>query len=186
GGHAEGDGCDAGAGGGGEGDGQADDEFLDPAGGDGAGGHDYPFWELLSRFGCMTRMQEMGGGSPEACSLSWQGFPAPAVQLLNRPSWSKRPWGKWPRGKAERPAVPGPDGQGRKSRRRRGLPDREGSQALWLLSLHGDVRHHGQARAMVCPVHQVLHVAGGALEDGFDPAVVQVAHPPGYPVLPGH
>ena len=35
---------------------------------------------------CITRMQEMGGGSPEACSLSWQGFPAPAVQPLNRPS----------------------------------------------------------------------------------------------------
>ena len=55
-----------------------------------------------------------------------------------------------------------------------------------MLGLHRDGCHHGQARAMPCPVHQVLHIAGGTLEDGFDPAVVQVAHPPGHTALPGH
>jgi uncharacterized protein YjbI with pentapeptide repeats len=39
---------------------------------------------------------------------------------------------------------------------------------------------------MPCPVQQVLHVLGGALEYRLDPAVVQVAHPPRHAALPGH
>ncbi len=32
----------------------------------------------------------------------------------------------------------------------------------------------------------MLHILGWPLEDRFDPAVAEVAHPPGHTALPGH
>ena len=66
------------------------------------------------------------------------------------------------------------------------LPDDEAVQALWRLGPHGHVRHQGQARAMPRPVQQAPHVLGRPFEDGLNPAIVAIAHPPGHTALPGH
>jgi hypothetical protein len=70
--------------------------------------------------------------------------------------------------------------------RRCSLPDLECAQSFWLLGLHDDVRHHGKARPMLCPVQQVLYVLAGPFEDGLHPAVVEVAHPPAHTMQHGH
>ena len=72
-------------------------------------------------------------------------------------------------------------------RRRRSpvLLDVEGGESLGLFGLDGDGFHDGQAWAGVRPVEQAADIFGWALEDRFDPAVGQVAHPAGDAVLLG-
>ena len=36
------------------------------------------------------------------------------------------------------------------------------------------------------PVQQAPHVLGRPFEDGLNPAIVAIAHPPGHTALPGH
>jgi len=45
--------------------------------------------------------------------------------------------------------------------------------------------HDGQAGTGVRPVEQAADIFGQALEDRFDPAVGQVAHPAGHAMLLG-
>ena len=66
------------------------------------------------------------------------------------------------------------------------LPDPEGAQPFRLLSLHDDVRDHGMAGPALCPVQQLLHILAGPFENGLDPAVLKVAHPPAHPMQDGH
>jgi len=66
------------------------------------------------------------------------------------------------------------------------LPDQECAESLWMLSLHSDVSHDGQVGTAACPVQEVVNVLGRPFEDGFDPAVGQVAHPPAHTVLKSH
>jgi len=65
------------------------------------------------------------------------------------------------------------------------LLDVEGGESFWGFGLDGDGLYHGQAGAVVRPVEQAADVLGEALEDRFDPAVGQVAHPAGHAVLLG-
>ena len=66
------------------------------------------------------------------------------------------------------------------------LSDMERAQSFWLLGLHDDVRHCGEARTVLRPVQQVLYVLAGPLEDGLHPAIVEVAHPPAHTMQHGH
>jgi predicted ester cyclase len=64
------------------------------------------------------------------------------------------------------------------------LPDLEGAQPFWLFGLHRDVCDNGQPRASLNPVQQMLNVLGRSLENCLDPAVGEVAHPPGHTMVP--
>ena len=55
-----------------------------------------------------------------------------------------------------------------------------------MLSLHSDVSHDGQVRAAARPVQEAVNVLGRPFEDGLNPAIVAIAHPPGHTALPGH
>jgi hypothetical protein len=55
-----------------------------------------------------------------------------------------------------------------------------------MLSLHHGVSHDGQVRAAARPVQEVVNVLGRPFEDGLDPAVGKVAHPPAHTVFKGH
>jgi hypothetical protein len=65
------------------------------------------------------------------------------------------------------------------------LLDAEGGESFRGFGLDGNGFHDGQARAGVGPVDQAADILGRALEDRFDPAVGQVAHPAGHAVLLG-
>src|SRR4249919_3829777 len=65
------------------------------------------------------------------------------------------------------------------------LLDVEGGEAFGGFGVDGYVVDGGQAGADVRPVDQAADVLGRALEDRFDPAVGQVAHPADYAVLLG-
>ncbi len=65
------------------------------------------------------------------------------------------------------------------------LFDVEGGEAFWGFGVDGDALDDGVAGAGVRPVDQVADVLGRALEDRFDPAIGQVAHPAGHAVLLG-
>jgi len=65
------------------------------------------------------------------------------------------------------------------------LPDVEGGEPFRGFGLEGNGFHDGQTGAGVGPVEQAADILGRALEDRFDPAVGQVAHPAGHAVLLG-
>ena len=65
------------------------------------------------------------------------------------------------------------------------LPDLESADPLGRLRLCADVLHHGGARALARPLHQVADVRVGPLEDRLDRAVREVAHPAAHAVLLG-
>src|SRR6266700_87328 len=65
----------------------------------------------------------------------------------------------------------------------RALPDPEGAESLWLLTLYANIGHDGLAGTVARPVHQVVNVFGWALEDCLDTAVGKVAHPSADAVL---
>jgi len=51
---------------------------------------------------------------------------------------------------------------------------------------HPYVRHRGPPWTVPGPVHELLHVVLGSLEDGLDPAVGQVPDPAAHAVLLGY
>ena len=69
--------------------------------------------------------------------------------------------------------------------RARPLPDGEGGEAFRGFGLDGYVVDRGQAGAGMGPVDQAADSVGRPLEDRFDPAVGQVAHPARHAVLLG-
>lgn len=65
------------------------------------------------------------------------------------------------------------------------LPEAEGGEAFRGFGLDGYVVDGGLAGAGAGPVDQAADRVGRPLEDGFDPAVGQVAHPARHAVLLG-
>ena len=65
------------------------------------------------------------------------------------------------------------------------LPEAEGGEAFRGFGLDGYVVDRGQAWAGVGPVNQAADIVGRPLEDGFDPAVGQVADPARHAILLG-
>ena len=61
----------------------------------------------------------------------------------------------------------------------------EGSESFRGFGPEGNGFYDGQTGAGVGPVKQATDILGRALEDRFDPAVGQVAHPAGHAVLLG-
>jgi hypothetical protein len=51
--------------------------------------------------------------------------------------------------------------------------------------MHRYVNHDGRAGAVARPVHEAVNVLGQSFEDGLDPAVGKVAHPPAHTVFEG-
>src|SRR5262249_54573117 len=65
------------------------------------------------------------------------------------------------------------------------LADAERAQSLRLLGPGHDVNHDGQVGTVVHPLDEAVNPVGGSFEDGFNPAVGKVAHPPVHAVLEG-
>jgi hypothetical protein len=65
------------------------------------------------------------------------------------------------------------------------LFDTEGGESFRRFGLDGYVVDRGQAGTGPGPVDQAADIVGRPLEDGFDPAVGQVAHPAGHAMLLG-